>query len=114
MKRTLRNSMYIIVAFLLLGIQANAQYCTAGPSSTADSEIRKVRLLGNGDSISNPIACPAVTGQRDFTSQSVTLLRGTTYTLQVEVGTCGGNFTNYTQAWIDYDGNQTFKTTASL
>ncbi len=103
-----------VLAILMLGFQANAQYCTAGPSSTADSEIRRVRLIGNGDSINNPIACPAVTGQRDFTTQSVSLLQGTTYQISIEIGTCGGIYNNWAQAWIDYNGNQTFDATESI
>ncbi|MCH8554681.1 MAG: GEVED domain-containing protein [Schleiferiaceae bacterium] len=91
-------------------------YCTTGgPTSLVDSELRNVTLQGAlGTSINNPTSCPAVTGIRDFTAQTVKLQRGETYTMDLEIGTCGGNFGNVVQAWIDYDNDFIYDITESL
>jgi hypothetical protein len=81
-------------------------YCFAGvgPTSTADSEILGVTLNGEASAINNSTPCPALTGVRDFTSQTVTLMEGNTYDLNVLMGVCGSfDYNNTLKAWIDYN-----------
>jgi hypothetical protein len=90
----------------------SACYCTSGvgPTSTADSEILSVSITGEAtSSINNPTPCPAVTGLRDFTAQSVTLMQGITYDLSVLMGQCGTfGYTNTLKAWIDFNQDGVF------
>ncbi len=90
-----------------------AQYCAGGPASTADSNIQGVSLTGESMSIAYS-GCPGVTGTEDQTSQVADLLPGSTYTLSVIFGTCGGNYAGVGEAWIDWDNNGTFDATESL
>jgi hypothetical protein len=80
-------------------------YCTAGPTSTADSEILGVTLNGAASSINNTTPCPAETGVQNFTAQSVILVRGETYDLDVLMGTCADPYPNTIKAWVDYNQN---------
>ena len=47
-------------------------------------------------------------------SQSTSLNAGSSYTVTIQFGTCGGNYTGVGQAWIDFDQNGTFDATESL
>jgi hypothetical protein len=89
-------------------------YCSGGPSSTADSEVTNVLLNGSFGSISNLQTCPAAAGVQDFTAQSAGLVTGLTYTLNVTFGTCGGTFPGAGEAWIDWNQNLTFEPGESL
>jgi hypothetical protein len=83
------------------------QYCTAvGPSSTADSNVESVLLSGVSGSI-NYTGCPGVIGLQDLTSQQTTLNAGSNYSISVQFGTCGGNYSGAGSVWIDFnlDGN---------
>ena len=91
-----------------------SQYCmTGGPSSTADSNLEYLQITGSSGSL-NYTGCPAVTGVQYVTGQSVTLNAGNSYVLTIKFGTCGGNFSGYGQAWIDYNRNGVFEPTESL
>jgi hypothetical protein len=91
-----------------------AQYCTnVGPSSTIDSNVESVVLVGASGSISH-MGCPGVVGLQDMTNLSVTLNAGGNYTAVIDFGTCGGNFAGGGQAWIDFNQNGMFETTESL
>ena len=93
------------------GVTASAQtYCTTvGPTSLFDTEIRDVYLQGDNYGISNPTTCPAVVGLRDFTQvDSADLSLGTSYTLEALMGTCGGNYTSFAKAWIDFNKDGDF------
>ena len=46
---------------------SNAQYCSAGPSSAADSNVTAVVLTGETQSI-NYSGCPGITGVNDQTA----------------------------------------------
>jgi hypothetical protein len=89
-------------------------YCSGGPSSTANSEVTNVLLNGSFGSISNLQTCPAAAGVQDFTAQSAGLVTGLTYTLNVTFGTCGGTFPGAGEAWIDWNQNLTFEPGESL
>lgn len=101
-------------AVVLICHAAQAQYCSSGgPTSTADSNVQLVKLASTTDSISH-IGCPGVLGVQNLTAQSVTVTAGNPYTLKVQFGTCGGNYTGGGEIWIDYDQNGVFDQTESV
>lgn len=87
-------------------------YCNGGPSSTADSNVESVGLSGNSQSI-NYTGCPGVTGVQNI-NQTADLGTAMSYTLNVQFGTCGGNYGGVGEAWIDFNANGTFETTESI
>ena len=92
----------------------NAQYCTnVGPSSTADSNVESVVLVGASGSI-NYVGCPGVVGLQNLTNLSTTLNAGSSYTANIDFGTCGGNYAGAGQAWIDFDLSGTFDPSESI
>ncbi len=93
-----------------------AQYCVlGGPSSTFDSNIESVNLLGDAASAISYTGCPGVSGVEDLTaSQSVDVSAGTLYTADIVFGTCGGNYGNAGEAWIDWDKNGVFDPSESI
>ncbi|MFN5982912.1 MAG: GEVED domain-containing protein [Fluviicola sp.] len=88
------------------------QYCmTAGPTSTADSNVELVQISGDASMISHT-GCPGVIGVQDLTSLSPLFLTpGNNYSLTVDFGTCGGNFSGAGTVWIDYNQNFVFEAT---
>ena len=91
------------------------QYClSGGPTSNADSNVESVYLAGASGVIDFPVACPSVLGVRDLTSMSTTLSVGINYNLQVQFGTCGGNYFGNGAAWIDFNGDGYFEPTESV
>ena len=109
-KRTTLNWLFGALAMFLSGTVSAQTYCTTvGPSSTADTEIRDVYLLGDNYGISNPTTCPAVAGLRDFTQvDSADVSVGTSYSLEALMSTCGGVFGSFARAWIDYNADGDF------
>lgn len=94
---------------------SNAQYCTSGgPSSTADSNIESVSLVGDASSIVLSSNCPAQTGIQNLTSLSASLAAGSNYTFDVTFGTCGGNYAGAGEAWIDFNGDGNFDPSESI
>ncbi len=89
-----------------------SQYCTvAGPSSTADSNVESVQITGDA-SLINHSGCPGVIGIQDLTANGfLSLTPGNSYSISVQFGTCGGNFSGAGSVWIDYNGNFTFEPT---
>ena len=86
----------------------NGQYCTlGGPSSNADSNVESVILNGVSGGI-NHIGCPSQIGVELYLNESTTLSAGSSYSLQVDFGTCGGNYAGVGAVWIDFDQSQTF------
>jgi len=86
----------------------NGQYCTlGGPSSNADSNVESVILNGVSGGI-NHVGCPSQIGVEVYLNESTTLSAGSSYSLQVDFGTCGGNFACAGTVWIDFDQSQTF------
>lgn len=104
-----------LVAILLLSSQlALSQYCeTGGPSSTADSNLESLSITGASGSI-NFNGCPGQTGVQYYTAETVTLNAGATYVLNLQFGTCGGNFSSVAEVWIDYNGNNVFEQSESI
>ena len=105
---------YSLLLFSISSFFSYSQYCTnVGPSSTADSNVESVILTGASGSI-NYTGCPGVIGLQDLTFLSTFLNAGSNYTLQVDFGTCGGNYAGVGQAWIDFNQSGTFEPTESL
>ncbi len=108
------------VLMLLIGIGSTnsfAQYCTnGGPTSTFDSELGAINLVGATTSISIAQTCPGITGVDDLTaSQSADLIAGNSYSLSVEFSDCGGgSFSGVGEAWIDWNMDDAFSTGESV
>lgn len=105
----------LLIASLFLPIAFSySQYCeSGGPSSTADSNLEQLSIVGASGSI-NYTGCPAVTGVQYHSSETVTLNAGSSYALTVKFGTCGGNYSGVGEAWIDFNGNQVFEASESI
>ena len=109
-KRTTLNWLFGAFAMFISGTVSAQTYCTTvGPSSTADSEIRDVYLLGDNYCISNPTTCPTVSGLRDFTQvDSADVSLGTSYSLEALMSTCGVVYGAFARAWIDFNADGDF------
>ncbi|MFN8397901.1 MAG: PKD domain-containing protein [Bacteroidia bacterium] len=94
----LTRGLLSFVLLLLLSSESFAQYCASGATSTFDSNIGLVQL----NTINNSTLGVCAT-YSDFTSMSTNLTVGNSYTITVTAGTCGGNFTKYGKAYIDYN-----------
>lgn len=91
-----------------------AQYCTTGgPTSLNDSNIESVTLFGDGGGITYT-GCPGSVGVEEFFSQSVVLGAGNNYTISVQFGTCGGNYSGAGEVWIDFNQNTIFEPSESI
>lgn len=97
--------LFAVAAFSTAAV--NAQYCMGGPSSTGDTNLESAGLVGESSSISYT-GCPGVTGVEDETAQVADLTIGSDYTIDLSWGTCGGNYNNGGNVWIDYDHSGTF------
>lgn len=106
----------LLVLALLASFTSHAQYCiTGGPSSTADSDIEDVSIVGDNFGISNLASCPGVSGIDDYTTtDSADVSLGTGYSLNINFGTCGGTYDGVGQAWIDWNQNGTFEASESV
>jgi len=91
------------------------QYCmSGGPTSTDDSNTEMVTLNGTVGSI-NYTGCPGQVGIEDYTAtQQVTLAANAAYNMSITFGSCGGNFGNHAEAWIDFNGNGVFEPMESI
>jgi Zn-dependent metalloprotease len=78
-------------------------YCTSS-GSTLDG-ITNVTF----NTINNTTSATTV-GYTDYTAISTAVSTGSSYTLTVKINT-GGNYTNYSKAWIDWNHDGTFSTT---
>jgi PKD repeat protein len=92
------------------GLAANAQsYCTSGATSTADSKVSRTQMDGNTYSIDNNSGSSCETYSDHTTGFPVPdLSPGGDYTVKLTYGTCGGNYTRYSNAWIDYNNDGDF------
>lgn len=103
----------LLVAILaLVGMQAQAQYCSGGPTSTGDSQLDLFELTGEmGTTIDTVQPCSSVaTGVTNFTAADTAVVyRDSSYTISLRAGTCGGNYTNRLTVYVDWNQNQTFE-----
>jgi hypothetical protein len=98
----------LITVGVFSGLNINAQYCASGALYNGDSGCDAVILAGNSTSINNNTASICAT-YSDFTNLSpADLTPGQSYSISITAGTCGGNYTKYINAWIDYNGNNVF------
>jgi hypothetical protein len=88
-------------------------YCPSNATSIADEEIVGVAFAG----INNASTCTTTGGagslQNQYSNYTATiapanLLLGSTYPLVVSIGTCGGNYGNFTKVFIDYNRDGDF------
>ncbi|MEY3237490.1 MAG: hypothetical protein RI883_1591 [Bacteroidota bacterium] len=108
------RTIYTFLFSSLTIFSINAQYCTAvGPSNTTDSNVGSVQLTGVIGSI-NYSSSIDVIGLQDLTAFGTTLNAGSSYIVNIQFGTFGGNFPGAGQAWIDYDQNGTFDASESI
>lgn len=104
----------ILSLFATSSLLSHAQYCmTSGPSSTADSNLESLTLTGAAGTISYT-GCPGVTGVQEYLAQTAFLNAGGSYTVYLQFGTCGGNYSGVGQAWIDFNINGIFEASESI
>ncbi|NBO61866.1 MAG: T9SS C-terminal target domain-containing protein [Flavobacteriia bacterium] len=103
----MKNATFFLFSFAI-SCFLRAQYCTnVGPSSNADSNVESVVLVGQSGQI-NHVGCPSQMGVEVYLNESTTLSAGSAYSLQVDFGTCGGNYAGAGAVWIDFDQSETF------
>jgi hypothetical protein len=106
----------ILLIFLFHGLLHNihSQYCVSGgPSSTIDSNLETLQLVGTSGGI-NFVGCPGVTGVQEYFSETTTVSAGASYVMTIKFGTCGGNFNSIGEIWIDFNANNIFEETESI
>jgi len=108
------NKLYLLSLLIFLPFFNYSQYCTnVGPGSNADSNVESVNLTGDVGGI-NFIGCPGVLGLQDLTNLSTTLSGGSNYSITVQFGTCGGNYSGKGEVWIDFNNDGFFTTDESI
>lgn len=108
------NKFYTLVIILCSPLLALSQYCTnIGPSSIVDSNVQSVNLPGDNGTLSY-LGCPGVLGLQDLTNLSATMTAGSSYSLTVQFGTCGGNFSGKGEVWIDFNSDELFTPDESI
>jgi hypothetical protein len=88
-------------------------YCTSNATSTADEEILNVTIA----SINNSSTCATTGGagsiQNEYSNYTASvapanLMLGSAYPMTVSIGTCGGNYSNFTKVFIDWNRDGDF------
>lgn len=111
----LRRIFFAIIVTFGFIFNANSQYClNGGPTTVDDSNVESVTLFGESGSNIQHTGCPAVLGVEDLTSNSVFLNAGSSYNLDVQFGTCGGNYGGVGEVWIDFNNDQIFDVAESI
>ncbi|MFT6744153.1 MAG: hypothetical protein ACJAR8_000703, partial [Bacteroidia bacterium] len=89
---------------------ANAQtYCASAAQYTGDSKCDRVELVGNTVTIDENSSSSGCQVYTDNTSVAAAdLSPGGNYTITITQGTCGGNYTRRSNAWIDYNRDGDF------
>lgn len=93
---------------------ANICYCNSVASSTSDEDILNVTL----GSLNNSSTCATVAPgpgsvQNRYSNYTTTVsppifMQGSNYSLSLQIGTCGGSYTNRSKIFIDYNQNGAF------
>jgi len=83
-------------------------YCTSNATSSGDSELDNVVLIGDINTISNNTAstCAQYSDFTGLTPAELTPAAG--YQVDVTLGTCGGNYTKYGRVFIDWNHDGDF------
>lgn len=97
-----------IFTLLVLPFTTNAQYCASNATSTADSKCDLVVLNGDSQNINNNTAGPCQTYSNHTGLLPADLTQNSGYTVSLTNGTCGGNYTRYANAWIDWNQDGDF------
>ncbi|MGB6046758.1 MAG: GEVED domain-containing protein [Flavobacteriales bacterium] len=101
-----RTALGLAALCLTVGSASAQSYCSVGASSPGDAGITQVTFNTiSNSSTSNP-------AYSDYTAQSTTVLKGSTYALSVSINAQGsffGSKTNTAVAWIDWNQNGTFE-----
>jgi GEVED domain/Secretion system C-terminal sorting domain len=96
------NSLLLLTSFNFSAIAQT--YCTSKGISTSHGYIKKVSMETINNTTGN------IGGYTDFTSQSATLQRGATYTIELTPGfISGAAFFEYWTVYIDYNQNGVFE-----
>ena len=105
-----------LVYLVVMSLNGFTQYCTSGgPTSTVDSDLGAITLNGETQNINIAATCPGTLGVEDLTAtQTADLLADSTYTISVDFNTCGGNYSNASEVWIDYNLNNSFESNESV
>lgn len=107
MKLILRLLLLPILVFSTLS-DVRAQYCASNATSTADSKLELLVLAGNTLTINNP-SLGICNGYTNYTAiPPADLTQGNNYTVSITHGTCGGNYTRWSNAWIDWNNDNDF------
>ena len=106
----------ILIAISLVSFaELYSQYCSnGGPSSTFDSNVESVFVSGENNTLINYTGCPGVSGVENQSSLIVDLVADSSYTMDVQFGTCGGNYNSAGEVWIDWNQNTIFESTESI
>lgn len=98
------------------GAIGQVTYCSAGPTSAADSEISSVVLNGQTLNINYQQICPGTIGlNNQRANHTADMVIGNTYTLSYGFGSCSGFFYNSMgTAYIDWNGNGTFEPSEAI
>jgi len=100
--------LFLLVLSSLVAYTFGQDYCNCGPTTTVDSNLGLVSLVGDGKSITDDSNCPGTIGPKDLTAQVADVAPGGTYKLVFTVTTCGNSFPTLAGAWIDWNQNQQF------
>ena len=97
------NSSCMDLFVQLMALPGVPTYCTSNATSTADSKINNVTVIGASQNINNSsvIGCATYT---DFTAvPPADLVQGAQHQMSVTLGTCGGNFTKGGRVFVDFN-----------
>ncbi len=102
--------------FLLGSASVSAQYCSSNATSTADEDILNVTFgtLNNSSTCSSlaPGTGSILNEYSNYTALTPpNITAGSVVPLSVQVGTCGGNYSNIVGVFIDYNRDNTFDIT---
>jgi len=99
---------------LFLVSAAVGQYCNSGPSSSSDTNLGPVNLVGETSGISDNSDCPKTIGPKDLTNLVADVSSGKSYTLNFSITACGYVYQFVVGAWADYNKNGLFEETEKL
>ncbi len=106
---------YFLKGFLTLlllwtvGSVSAQTYCASNATSQFDSKCDRVELVGNTvtiDENSSAAGCQVYTDNTNVAAAD--LSPGGIYTVTITQGTCGGNYTRRSNAWIDFNNDGDF------
>jgi hypothetical protein len=108
------TSVNVVASSTVSGPQTEPSgYCPSNATSIADEEILNVTIgtLNNSSTCATtggPGSTQSLYSNYTTTVAPVNLMLGTTYPLVVSIGTCGGNYGNFTKVFIDYNRDGDF------